>query len=110
MLQAEAAAEAAAVDHVGGDPAETPANRLAFANDAAMFLSSQARDVARCRGATALSADEEGAGQDRGRTERTLVLTPSEYSRRNLGGLNLTANRLGWNGASISHPPARCGV
>ena len=56
---------------------------------------------------TALSADEEGAGQDRGRTERTLVLTPSEYSRRNLGGLNLTANRLGWNGASISHPLAR---
>ena len=56
---------------------------------------------------TALSADEEGAGQDRGRTERTLVLTPSEYSRRNLGGLNLTANRLGWNGASISHPRPR---
>ena len=43
MLQAEAAAEAAAVAHVGGDPAETPANRLAFANDAACFQASARR-------------------------------------------------------------------
>ena len=45
MLQAEAAAEAAAVAHVGGDPAETPANRLAFTNDAGMFRGK--REVAR---------------------------------------------------------------
>ena len=45
------------------------------------------------------------------RTERTRFFPPSEYSRRNLGGLNLTANRLGWNGASIvPRAPARCAV
>ena len=111
MLQAEAAAEAAAVAHVGGDPAETPANRLAFANDdAAMFRgkretsrTSPPRSRARRQLLAADDADDATlCAQLRRRSPRNSA--DAEADRRRSAAFGARAGRL--VGQPTGHTPA----